>query len=262
MCTACTAAGEVQQRLPGVRPRGDALCHGAGEQLCRLARLSCRVPPPRCLHAFRNEPLPCFPAPPPTAHCRHTAAPPCPPPFFAPPARSHLLSRLPHLPPSLPPVLPPASPHLPPSLPSPPPLQTYNYGVDSYDLGEGFGHFGIATPDAYKMVEAVKAKGEACGCGCGCGVAWRGVVGFGVMCRGVAWRGMAGCGVVWCIVVLGREVGRAGICAMRRRAPDPQHSIKRLSSQPTTIHKPLQHTNPPACLPTTRPQTLRAQAAA
>lgn len=36
---------------------------------------------------------------------------------------------------------------------------TYNYGVDSYDLGEGFGHFGIATPDAYKMVEAVKAKG-------------------------------------------------------------------------------------------------------
>lgn len=22
-------------------------------------------------------------------------------------------------------------------------MQTYNYGVDSYDLGEGFGHFGI-----------------------------------------------------------------------------------------------------------------------
>ncbi|PSC76770.1 putative lactoylglutathione chloroplast isoform A [Micractinium conductrix] len=36
---------------------------------------------------------------------------------------------------------------------------TYNYGVDSYDLGEGFGHFGIATADVYKMVEAVKAKG-------------------------------------------------------------------------------------------------------
>ena len=24
--------------------------------------------------------------------------------------------------------------------------QTYNYGVDSYDLGEGFGHFGIGEP--------------------------------------------------------------------------------------------------------------------
>lgn len=23
---------------------------------------------------------------------------------------------------------------------------TYNYGVDSYDIGEGFGHFGVALP--------------------------------------------------------------------------------------------------------------------
>lgn len=36
---------------------------------------------------------------------------------------------------------------------------TYNYGVDSYDLGEGFGHFGIAAPDVYQMVEKVKAAG-------------------------------------------------------------------------------------------------------
>lgn len=36
---------------------------------------------------------------------------------------------------------------------------TYNYGVDSYDIGTGFGHFAIATPDVYKFVENVKAKG-------------------------------------------------------------------------------------------------------
>eukprot|EP00887_Chlorella_sp_A99_P003381 scaffold7.g3381.t1 len=36
---------------------------------------------------------------------------------------------------------------------------TYNYGVDAYDLGEGFGHFGLAVNDAYKTVEQVKAKG-------------------------------------------------------------------------------------------------------
>ncbi|MCO5607945.1 hypothetical protein L7F22_062147 [Adiantum nelumboides] len=36
---------------------------------------------------------------------------------------------------------------------------TYNYGVDKYDLGAGFGHFGIAVEDVYKTVELVKAKG-------------------------------------------------------------------------------------------------------
>lgn len=36
---------------------------------------------------------------------------------------------------------------------------TYNYGVTSYDIGTGFGHFAIATPDVYKFVENVRAKG-------------------------------------------------------------------------------------------------------
>ncbi|XP_020266598.1 putative lactoylglutathione lyase [Asparagus officinalis] len=36
---------------------------------------------------------------------------------------------------------------------------TYNYGVDKYDIGSGFGHFGIATDDVYKMVDLIKAKG-------------------------------------------------------------------------------------------------------
>ncbi|KAL4313326.1 hypothetical protein GQ457_01G046530 [Hibiscus cannabinus] len=36
---------------------------------------------------------------------------------------------------------------------------TYNYGVSSYDIGTGFGHFAIATPDIYKMVEDIRAKG-------------------------------------------------------------------------------------------------------
>uniref|UniRef100_A0A7N0UCT5 Lactoylglutathione lyase n=1 Tax=Kalanchoe fedtschenkoi TaxID=63787 RepID=A0A7N0UCT5_KALFE len=36
---------------------------------------------------------------------------------------------------------------------------TYNYGVDKYDIGTGFGHFGISTTDVYKLVEQVKAKG-------------------------------------------------------------------------------------------------------
>ncbi|KAL6567504.1 Lactoylglutathione lyase [Orobanche gracilis] len=36
---------------------------------------------------------------------------------------------------------------------------TYNYGVDKYDIGTGFGHFAIATQDVYKLVEGVKAKG-------------------------------------------------------------------------------------------------------
>eukprot|EP00270_Netrium_digitus_P003421 TRINITY_DN1393_c0_g4_i1.p1 TRINITY_DN1393_c0_g4~~TRINITY_DN1393_c0_g4_i1.p1 ORF type:complete len:418 (+),score=111.61 TRINITY_DN1393_c0_g4_i1:139-1254(+) len=36
---------------------------------------------------------------------------------------------------------------------------TYNYGVDNYDIGTGFGHFGIAVEDVYKLVELIKAKG-------------------------------------------------------------------------------------------------------
>ncbi|KAL2237016.1 putative lactoylglutathione lyase [Sesamum indicum] len=36
---------------------------------------------------------------------------------------------------------------------------TYNYGVDGYDIGTGFGHFGIAVEDVAKMVDLVKYKG-------------------------------------------------------------------------------------------------------
>ncbi|TYG59440.1 hypothetical protein ES288_D08G302500v1 [Gossypium darwinii] len=36
---------------------------------------------------------------------------------------------------------------------------TYNYGVDKYDIGTAFGHFGIAVEDVAKTVELVKAKG-------------------------------------------------------------------------------------------------------
>ncbi|RLN30934.1 putative lactoylglutathione lyase, chloroplastic [Panicum miliaceum] len=36
---------------------------------------------------------------------------------------------------------------------------TYNYGVESYDIGTGFGHFGIAVDDVAKTVDLVKAKG-------------------------------------------------------------------------------------------------------
>nr|VDD01416.1 unnamed protein product [Brassica rapa] len=36
---------------------------------------------------------------------------------------------------------------------------TYNYGVDKYDVGSGFGHFGIAVDDVAKTVELIKAKG-------------------------------------------------------------------------------------------------------
>ncbi|KAM0919158.1 hypothetical protein ACQ4PT_008389 [Festuca glaucescens] len=36
---------------------------------------------------------------------------------------------------------------------------TYNYGVESYDIGSGFGHFGIAVEDVEKTVELIKAKG-------------------------------------------------------------------------------------------------------
>lgn len=36
---------------------------------------------------------------------------------------------------------------------------TFNYGVDSYDMGNAFGHLAIEVPDAYKACETVKAKG-------------------------------------------------------------------------------------------------------
>ena len=36
---------------------------------------------------------------------------------------------------------------------------TYNYGVDKYDLGGGFGHIAVEVDDAYKSCAAIKAKG-------------------------------------------------------------------------------------------------------
>ena len=36
---------------------------------------------------------------------------------------------------------------------------TYNYGVEKYDIGAGFGHIAIAVPDAAAACAAVKEKG-------------------------------------------------------------------------------------------------------
>jgi lactoylglutathione lyase len=36
---------------------------------------------------------------------------------------------------------------------------TYNYGVDSYDIGTGFGHLAVAVADAYKACADIKAHG-------------------------------------------------------------------------------------------------------
>jgi lactoylglutathione lyase len=36
---------------------------------------------------------------------------------------------------------------------------TYNYGVDKYDIGTGFGHIAIAVPDVAAACAAVKQKG-------------------------------------------------------------------------------------------------------
>lgn len=36
---------------------------------------------------------------------------------------------------------------------------TYNYGVDRYDLGTGYGHVAIEVQDAARACEAVRAKG-------------------------------------------------------------------------------------------------------
>ncbi|KAL1328891.1 hypothetical protein AAHE18_12G001400 [Arachis hypogaea] len=36
---------------------------------------------------------------------------------------------------------------------------TYNYGVDKYEIGNGFGHLGVVVEDAAKAVDLIKAKG-------------------------------------------------------------------------------------------------------
>jgi lactoylglutathione lyase len=36
---------------------------------------------------------------------------------------------------------------------------TYNYGVEEYDLGSGFGHFGLAVNDVHATADTVKAAG-------------------------------------------------------------------------------------------------------
>lgn len=36
---------------------------------------------------------------------------------------------------------------------------TYNYGIDKYDLGAGFGHIALEFPDVAKACEAVRTKG-------------------------------------------------------------------------------------------------------
>jgi lactoylglutathione lyase len=36
---------------------------------------------------------------------------------------------------------------------------TYNYGVDKYDLGNGFGHIAVEVDDVYRAVEAIRANG-------------------------------------------------------------------------------------------------------
>ncbi|XP_057522954.1 probable lactoylglutathione lyase, chloroplastic [Amaranthus tricolor] len=36
---------------------------------------------------------------------------------------------------------------------------TYNFGVDKYDIGTGFGHFGVAVEDVAKTVDLVRSKG-------------------------------------------------------------------------------------------------------
>ena len=36
---------------------------------------------------------------------------------------------------------------------------TYNWGVDSYDLGAGYGHIALGVDDIYKTCDNIKAKG-------------------------------------------------------------------------------------------------------
>jgi lactoylglutathione lyase len=36
---------------------------------------------------------------------------------------------------------------------------TYNYGVDRYEIGTGYGHIAIAVADAYRACDAIRAGG-------------------------------------------------------------------------------------------------------
>jgi lactoylglutathione lyase len=36
---------------------------------------------------------------------------------------------------------------------------TYNYGVDSYELGTAYGHIALGVPDVYAACQTIKAKG-------------------------------------------------------------------------------------------------------
>ena len=36
---------------------------------------------------------------------------------------------------------------------------TYNYGVDTYDMGTAYGHIAIQVPDAYAACDKIKAAG-------------------------------------------------------------------------------------------------------
>lgn len=36
---------------------------------------------------------------------------------------------------------------------------TYNYGTETYDLGNAFGHLAVGVPDVYGMCEALRAAG-------------------------------------------------------------------------------------------------------
>jgi len=36
---------------------------------------------------------------------------------------------------------------------------TYNWGVDSYDLGNAYGHIAIEVDDVYKATDAIRARG-------------------------------------------------------------------------------------------------------
>ena len=36
---------------------------------------------------------------------------------------------------------------------------TYNWGVESYELGTGYGHIAVEVPDVYEAAEKVKQKG-------------------------------------------------------------------------------------------------------
>ncbi|MEH3086418.1 MAG: lactoylglutathione lyase [Xylophilus ampelinus] len=38
---------------------------------------------------------------------------------------------------------------------------TYNYGVDAYDLGKGYGHIALGVPDVAASCEAIRAAGGA-----------------------------------------------------------------------------------------------------